>query len=163
MKVTMASDASTLRCPGCASAVAPGAAWCGLCFSPMPVASAFTAAPAAPAGPPGDASRGFRPAGFRPEGLPPEGLPPGGFRPGGAAPTPAKIFTDSRWKSGSLTFGPVGRVILTILSVLPYPLFIVNLPFGLVGIVIWTGLMPRILRDIWRPARRHHLPPEPQP
>jgi hypothetical protein len=133
----MASDLSTLRCPSCAASVVPGAPWCGLCFTPMPVASAVTTGPA---GPPGD--------------------PAGGFRPGGAAPARAKIYTDSRWKSGSMTFGPVGRVVLTILVFLPYPLFILNLPFGLVGVVVWTGLMPRALRDIWRPARRHHLPPQ---
>jgi hypothetical protein len=134
----MTSDTSTLRCPGCASVVAPGAAWCGLCFSPMPVASAFTSAGA---GPSSDA--------------------PGGFRPGGGAPTPAKIYSDSRWKSGSTTFGPVGRVVLTICFLLPYPLFFLDFPFGLVGAGIWTFVIgPLAMRDIWRPARRHHLPPQ---
>jgi hypothetical protein len=82
----------------------------------------------------------------------------GGFRPAAPGPNP-DLFTQSRWRSSSVTFGPVGRVVLTICSLLPYPLFIINLPFGLVGVVIWTGLMPRILRDIWRRDRRHHLPP----
>ena len=131
----MASDTSTLRCPGCAAVVAPGAAWCGLCFTPMPVASAFTGA-----GAPVDASDGFR--------------------PGGAAPARAKIYSDSRWKSGSTTFGPVGRVVLTICFLLPYPLFFLDFPFGLVGAGIWTFVLgPLAMRDIWRPARRHHLPP----
>ena len=58
-----------------------------------------------------------------------------------------------------MTFGPVGRVVLTICVLLPYPLFLVNLPFGLVGVVVWTGLMPRAMRDIWQRDRRHHLPP----
>jgi hypothetical protein len=137
MKPIMASDAVSVRCPTCAASVASGAAWCGLCFAPMPVASTFR--PAAP-GTTDD--------------------PPGGFRPGGAEPTRAKIYTDSRWKSGSMTFGPVGRVVMTILIFLPYPLFLLNLPFGLVGVVLWSGLVPRALRDIWRPARRHHLAPE---
>jgi hypothetical protein len=137
MKMTMSSDTATLRCPSCAAAVAPGASWCGLCFSPMPVASAFTTAGA---GLPGDA--------------------PGGFRPGGAAPARAKIYTDSRWKSGSMTFGPVGRVVLTLCFLLPYPLFFLDFPFGLIGAGIWTFVIgPLAMRDIWRPARRHHLPP----
>jgi hypothetical protein len=138
MKFTMASDASTLRCPSCAATVLPGAAWCGLCFTPMTVASAFTTAPA---GTPGHAA--------------------GGFRSGTAAPARAKLHTDSRWKSGSMTFGPVGRMVLTVCFLLPYPLFFLNFPFGLVGAGIWTFVIgPLALRDIWRPARRHHLPPE---
>jgi hypothetical protein len=128
----MATDTSTLRCPSCAASVAAGAAWCGLCFAAMPVASAFGAS---------DDS-------------------PGGFRPGGSAPARTKIHTDSRWKSGSTTFGPVGRIVLTLLFLLPYPLFFFDFPLGLIGAGIWTFVIgPMAMRDIWRPARRHHLPP----
>jgi hypothetical protein len=137
MTMSMASETSTLRCGGCDARVLPGAAWCGLCLTPMPAAPATSGA-----GPFGT----------------PATVVDGGFRAVPPAPNPA-LFTESRWRSSSMTFGPVGRVVLTICSFLPYPLFIINLPFGLVGLVIWTGLMPRILRDIWRPARRHHLPP----
>jgi hypothetical protein len=59
-----------------------------------------------------------------------------------------------------MTFGPVGRVLLTIAVFLPYPFFALNLPFGLVGVVVWTAIVPRALRDIWQRDRRHHLPPQ---
>ena len=59
-----------------------------------------------------------------------------------------------------MTFGPVGRVILTICVFLPYPLFLLAFPIGLVGAGIWTVIVvPRSLRDIWALSRRHHLPP----
>ena len=59
-----------------------------------------------------------------------------------------------------MTFGPVGRVILTICVFLPSPLFLLGFPFGLVGAGIWTLIIvPRSLRDIWAPTRRHHVPP----
>jgi hypothetical protein len=132
----MALETSTVRCPGCAANVAAGAAWCGQCFAPMPAAAAAPAASPMPV------------------------EPPEGFRPGGVEPVRPKIYTDSRWHSGSMTFGPVGRVLVTIVLFLPYGFFVASLPFGLVGIIIWTGLLVRGLRDIWKPSRRHYLPPE---
>jgi hypothetical protein len=159
MNVSMAPETSTARCPGCAAIVVPGAAWCGLCFSPVTAATAFATAPAgpAPAGAAAADTTADRPtaAAATPVDV------PGGFRPGGSAPVRAKIYTDSRWKSGSTTFGPVGRVVLTIFVFLPYPLFFFAIPIGLVGAGIWTlVIVPRALRDIWAPARRHHLPPQ---
>ena len=156
----MATDASTARCPGCAAIVVPGAAWCGLCFSPFTVAPTLGAAPAA-ATTTGVATAA-QPAAVLPMAT--TGTPvdvPIGFRPGGSEPVRPKIYTDSRWKSGSTTFGPVGRVILTICVFLPYPRFFFALPIGLVGAGIWTVIIvPRSLRDIWAPSRRHHLPPQ---
>jgi hypothetical protein len=155
----MATDLSTARCPGCAAIVVPGAAWCGLCFSPLAVAPAFGAAPAAAT------TAGVDTAAPEAAVVPmaTTGTPvavPVGFRPRGSEPARATIYTDSRWKSGSMTFGPAGRVILTICVFLPYPLFLLAFPFGLVGAGIWTLIIvPRALRDIWAPTRRHHLPP----
>jgi len=95
--------------------------------------------------------------GFAPAGAPVVG-PDGQFRT--TAPKPAAdLFSESRWRAGSVTFGPVGRMVFTFCIFLPYPLFLINLPFGLVGVILWTALVPRALRDIWRPDRRHHLPP----
>jgi hypothetical protein len=55
----------------------------------------------------------------------------------------------------------VGRVILTICVFLPYPLFLFAFPIGLVGAGIWSVIIvPRSLRDIWAPSRRHPLPPQ---
>jgi hypothetical protein len=54
-------------------------------------------------------------------------------------------------------------MVLTICFLLPYPLFFLDFPFGLVAAGIWTFVIgPLAMRDIWRPARRHHLPPEPR-
>jgi hypothetical protein len=139
MMVSMATDASTLHCPSCAAIVMPGAAWCGLCHKPMPAEPAASAGVFAPSGGPVVPSAGS-------------------FRAAAPAPS-ADLFSESRWRGGSLTFGPVGRVVLTLAVLLPYPLFIVNLPFGLVGIVVWTAIVPRAMRDIWARDRRHHLPP----
>jgi hypothetical protein len=137
MTMSMTSETSTARCGGCAALLLPGADWCGLCLRPVPAQPVVAA----------DAPFGSSPH-----------LVDGGFR--AAAPGPAAdLFSESRWRAGSLTFGPVGRVVMTICALLPYPLFIINLPFGLVGVVLWTGLMPRVMRDIWQRDRRHHLPP----
>jgi hypothetical protein len=138
MDMTMPSETSTVRCPGCAAIVLPGAAWCGLCLQPIhttPDPGAF-----GPAASPFDASHGA-------------------FSKTAAKPA-ADLFSESRWRSGTLTFGPVGRVVLTTGVFLPYPFFLLNLPFGLVGVVVWTAIVPRALRDIWQRDRRHHLPPQ---
>jgi len=53
-----------------------------------------------------------------------------------------------------LTFGPVGRVVVTgaLFAVLAWFLLLAGV-YGLVGAVIWATLvMPRALRDTWRPA-----------
>jgi hypothetical protein len=145
MKVTMPSDPSTQRCPGCAASIVPGALWCSLCLQPVP---AVPAGPAVTAGPA---------AVFAPAGAPVVG-PDGQFRT--AAPKPAAdLFSESRWRAGSVTFGPVGRIVLTFCVFVPYPLFLLNLPFGIVGVIVWSVIVPPALRDIWRRARHHHLPP----
>jgi hypothetical protein len=136
----MASDTSTAHCPGCAASVLPGALWCSLCLQPIPVAPAGTATGV-----------------FAPAGAPVVG-PDGQFRSTAPKP-PGDLFSESRWRGGSMTFGPVGRVVLTFCIFLPYPLFLVNLPFGIVGVIVWSAIVPRALRDVWRRDRRHHLPP----
>ena len=134
----MPSEVSTARCPGCAAIVVAGAAWCGLCLRPIP--STPDSGEFAPTG------SQFDPAN-------------GAFRT--TAPKPAAdLYSVSRWRSGSMTFGPVGRVVLTIGVLLPYPFFVQNLPFGLVGVVVWTAVVPRALSDVWQRDRRHHLPPQ---
>ena len=137
----MTADTSTQRCAQCASVLTPGAAWCGLCLQPI------HAAPVAPVDSP-----------FSPVGAP-AGPASGEFRTS-APPTKADLFSESRWRSSSVTFGPMGRIVMTILLFLPYGLFMMSLPFGIVGIIVWTGLLVPGLRDVWRRDRRHHLPPE---
>lgn len=60
----------------------------------------------------------------------------------------------TRFERSVLTFGPVGRVLLTLglVAVLAWFVLFAGL-FGLVGAVVWIGwVMPMALRDIWRPA-----------
>ena len=60
----------------------------------------------------------------------------------------------NRRQSSVLTFGPIGRLVCTALLFAVLAWFVVYAGmFGLVGAVLWIGLvMPRALRDIWRPA-----------
>lgn len=59
-----------------------------------------------------------------------------------------------RWQSSDLTFGPVGRVVCTLL-LLAVPLWFLQYGglFGIVGAVVWCGwVLPRAWRDVWRRA-----------
>ena len=64
-------------------------------------------------------------------------------------PAPARY---SRWSRSSMTFGPVGRVVLTGLLLLPIPwLGSLAGPYGLPGLVLWVFVvLPLALRDVWR-------------
>ena len=79
----------------------------------------------------------FAPAGPRPHAVP---QPPAGARP-----------AYSRWASGPTSFGPVGRVLLTLLVLLvEYWLY----RFNILGFLVVTVLaVPLVLRDIWKRAR----------
>jgi hypothetical protein len=60
----------------------------------------------------------------------------------------------SRGQSSVVTFGPVGRVVATVvlLAVLAWFVMFAGM-FGLAGAVIWIGWVMRpALRDIWRRA-----------
>ena len=140
MYVTMAAETSTQRCTQCTSVLTPGAAWCGLCLRPI------QAAAVAPVDSLFDPARG------------PVDRAAGEFRTSAPA-AKADLFSESRWRSSSVTFGPVGRIIMTILLFLPYGLFMMSLPFGVVGMIVWTGLLIPGLRDVWRRDRHHHQPP----
>jgi hypothetical protein len=59
-----------------------------------------------------------------------------------------------RWDATDITFGPFGRVVVTLLATLPFALFLYNLPFGVVGIVCYLTVYPRALRQIWMRADR---------
>jgi hypothetical protein len=70
-----------------------------------------------------------------------------------AAPAAGSIMT--RWRKTPTTFGPLGRVLLTLVLVVPLPVFIVIAVFsgGLEagGAVIWGLIvMPLGLRDVWK-------------
>lgn len=130
-------------CPRCGARVTADATWCGQCFASIPVASSEPA--------PGEsgvlaASRARIPA----------------------PRDPAHVATYSRWKKGATSFGPVGRILLTILTliglVIGYPilrgLMLVAMGMDVPGsgffamylsVAITGGLF--ILSKIWRPSR----------
>lgn len=62
----------------------------------------------------------------------------------------------SRWARSEVTFGPVGRVVATIVVLLPLVWLLTSAGlYGIVGVVIYgTTLVPWALRDIWRRTRR---------
>jgi hypothetical protein len=65
------------------------------------------------------------------------------------------LMTYSRWKKSTGTFGPAGRVIATLLLLVPLPLLAVgaSVGFGLIGGGIYVlVVMPWALRDIWKRA-----------
>jgi hypothetical protein len=69
----------------------------------------------------------------------------------------------SRWQRSPLTFGPLGRLLASLVVLAPLGLAVLNVFFLLAGL-LWLFILPRVLRDIWRPARVHgaELPPAPQ-
>lgn len=76
------------------------------------------------------------------------------------------LMSYSRWKKTDGTFGPTGRVIATVLLIVPLPVLALGVATG-IGI-IGAGLyiivvMPRALRDIWKRGATHVQPPLPAP
>jgi hypothetical protein len=58
----------------------------------------------------------------------------------------------SRWAKSPTTFGPVGRIVATVLVCLPVWWFLFYTGgFGMVGLLLWVlVVLPWALRDIWR-------------
>jgi len=70
-----------------------------------------------------------------------------------ALPLPPAVRR-TRWRKTPTTFGPTGRVLLTLALLLPLPLMIVG---GLADPFVWGGagfwvlvVMPLALRDVWK-------------
>ena len=118
------TEASGLRC-ACGQALPPDASWCWLCQEAVPAERSRFGAQS--------------------------GVP-------GRAPVPAP--RSQPWANGprvgrltrsEITFGPVGRVVCTVLVLLPIPWLLFSLFFGLLGALIYIILfVPWALRDIWR-------------
>jgi len=67
----------------------------------------------------------------------------------------------SRWAKSDTTFGPTGRVMVTVAMFVPLAFFIATGiltfdPFVLAGALIWIGLMAVGLRQVWQPVAHHH-------
>ena len=77
--------------------------------------------------------------------------------------------TPSRWRKGTTTFGPVGRVSWTfVVVVLPIFVGVFGGLGGILFVVIWFGVVaPMALRDLWKadtlfvPGQRSAPPPTP--
>jgi hypothetical protein len=73
----------------------------------------------------------------------------------------------SRWRRSTISFGPVGRLVWTVVLLIPilYAIFI-NMVF-LVAAAIWAFILPMALRDVWRAVKNPDyeppivLPPDP--
>jgi hypothetical protein len=117
----------------------PGASWCHQCFVPVTGLAAVTAAPFLTG-----SALGARPA-----------------DPGQLLPPPGSVRY-SRFQATDVTFGPAGRVMITVLVLVPLAGFIAagllaDPLAGIGGVVIWGGvIVPKALRDTWRrrPDRR---------
>lgn len=79
------------------------------------------------------------------------------FRTDGAVTPVVAPPTGSRWEKSQVTFGPFGRITMTVLVLLPIPVLILGAAtgFALIGLGIWLLIVtPWALRDIWRTTRR---------
>ncbi|HEY8728571.1 MAG TPA: hypothetical protein VIL94_03240, partial [Acidothermaceae bacterium] len=64
-----------------------------------------------------------------------------------------QLRTYSRWKKTEGTFGPLGRVIATLLTLIPLPVlaFAIASGIGIIGAGLYVlVVMPLALRDIWK-------------
>ncbi|WP_426563578.1 hypothetical protein ACPPVT_20555 [Angustibacter sp. McL0619] len=114
----------------CGARLVEGAPWCHLCFAPVGSSVAASSA----------AGR-FAPLGAAPQ-------------TGTTQPPPGSART-SRFQATDVTFGPVGRLVVTVLVLLPLAAFVAALlvapAAGITGIVVWGGgIAPKALRDTWR-------------
>jgi hypothetical protein len=56
-----------------------------------------------------------------------------------------------RWRRSTITYGPAGRVIATLVVLFPIAFAVFVSVYFLVAAVVWLFLLPTALRDIWRP------------
>jgi hypothetical protein len=118
-------------CTRCGAGLTPGAPWCSLCLTPRGTPALSTGPVVAPLQP-----RSTLEA------------------------APAALTQRTRYGTSEMTFGLTGRIIMTILLILPLALFIpaIALGFGIVGMGIWGFVViPWGLRDIWRSSHRRGL------
>jgi hypothetical protein len=95
------------------------------------------------------------PAPFRPGAVAPSEAPVP-FRPGAATASvaPEALVRHTRWGKTATTFGPTGRVVATLLLLIPLVVMGVG---GLADPFVWGGaglylavVVPWALRDIWK-------------
>ena len=114
-----AVDAFLVTCDACGAALPADAQWCGLCHRSFVTAEPLEA--------PTDARPGWRPA------------------TGSVRLHP----TRSRTMRSATTFSLPGRIIATVLVLIPDAFFAYS--YSLIGLGLWTFVfLPWALRDIWK-------------
>jgi hypothetical protein len=77
----------------------------------------------------------------------------------GKRPTPTHHQRYSRWQASEITFGPLGRVVLTALLLIPVWFGIFYSAFFLVFAAIYgVWVLPLAYRDVWRKVRATRTP-----
>jgi hypothetical protein len=67
----------------------------------------------------------------------------------------------SRWKQSEVSYGPVGRVVATVLVVFPVLFAVFYSAVFLIAGALWgLFILPMALRHIWRPVRDDSAPSE---
>jgi hypothetical protein len=78
--------------------------------------------------------------------------------------TAIPLMSYSRWKKTDGTFGPTGRIIATVLLIVPLPVLALGVAtgIGIIGAGLYVIIvMPWALRDIWKRGATHVQPPLP--
>lgn len=99
-----------------------------------------------PALPPPDPRFGWTP------GQPP-GQPPGRVEPLPLPPVPSVTPEFSRWRGGATSFGPVGRILCTVLLLGVDAAMLLGFSVGFLATAAWLVVTPPILASIWKRAR----------
>jgi hypothetical protein len=75
--------------------------------------------------------------------------------PGGFVGVPTQTPRTSRWRSGSTSFGPVGRIVCTLALAAIFPWWGLGRfdPFFLWALMGWVLAAAFVLRSIWKPER----------
>ncbi len=126
---------------GCGGTVPADAAWCPRCFARRPVESLAPAVLGEAVG-----HRAFGSAGGEPGS-------PGFGSTAPQAPPGNRRATTSRFAKTEASFGLTGRIVFTILLLLPLAWFIylATQLIGIGGIVVYGGIIcPWALRDLWK-------------
>jgi hypothetical protein len=74
------------------------------------------------------------------------------------------LMSYSRWKKTDGTFGPAGRLIATVLLIVPLPVLALGVAtgIGIIGAGLYVVIvMPWALRDVWKRGATHVQPPLP--
>ena len=119
------------NCGRCGARLAPGSEWCNQCYATTAPHEAAAAETRAP----------ILPSFWMPE-----------------EPVPPPVY--SRWHAGVTTFGPVGRILSTIIVVAPavvwfFVMKAAGFVFGLTGFVGYCVVGVVVLRQIWKRDRIH--------